>query len=154
MSEPQKYSVRLRRHVAGTTVAGTRSLKIKRGTLGSDLESAAKKEYGLTLMSMELRLGGPKGTLIADDANIWQAICVDRDLLLQLLRSRDHMRTDTHAVCFSMGPSKEEGSQSNLKTTKGLTPPWPALRPLEMITGISSLFTHAQLRVFKHLFHV
>ncbi len=35
---------------------------------------AAMKEYGLSLMSIELRLGGPNGSLIADDANVWKAI--------------------------------------------------------------------------------
>ncbi len=67
MSELAEFSVTLKRHVAGTTIHGTRSLKVRRGTLGAALNKAAMKEYGLSLMSIELRLGGPNGSLIADD---------------------------------------------------------------------------------------
>ncbi len=74
MSELAEFSVTLKRHVAGTTIPGTRSLKVRRGTLGAALNKAEMKEYGLSLMSIELRLGGPNGSLIADDANVWTGI--------------------------------------------------------------------------------
>ncbi len=47
---------------------------MKKGSTGSDLEEAAKSLYGCTRMSIELRIGGPKGTLIGASTRLWTAL--------------------------------------------------------------------------------
>ncbi len=75
MSEPATYDLTLKRVVNGAYMKGAdRIVTVRRGWTGSELTAEAQSLFKLSLMSLELRAGDPKGAVIGSKAKIWTSI--------------------------------------------------------------------------------